>query len=40
MIDYGPAFEFDLKKTIQEVLEKKPSINVISKGQGKLRRLK
>ncbi|HQA60558.1 MAG TPA: ARMT1-like domain-containing protein [Tepidanaerobacteraceae bacterium] len=27
IIDYGPAFEFDLGKTIKEVLNKKPAIN-------------
>ncbi len=27
IIDYGPAFEFDLGKTIEEVLNKKPAIN-------------
>jgi len=27
IIDFGPAFEFDLEKTIQEVLNKKPAIN-------------
>lgn len=27
IIDYGPAFEFDLGKTIKEVLNKEPAIN-------------
>ncbi|HHY70990.1 MAG TPA: DUF89 family protein, partial [Thermoanaerobacterales bacterium] len=27
IIDYGPAVEFDLQKTIEEVLNKKPAIN-------------